>query len=385
MSSAAGHKRSREFNAPSSAATDPESNGLRFRLVGGPNSVEQLSQKLGRTWPKITEARENTDQLRRRLSGLDDLASEDASIIVFGSIGRREVTESSDVDWTLLIDGPADPNHAQVVSQIKTRLESLGLVKPGPTETFGVMAFSHELIHHIAGSHDTNQNLTRRILLLFESAAITSPLVREKVMRNILDRYITNDVIAPRPEPPKYVIPHFLLNDVVRYWRTMASDFAAKMWERQNQGWGLRNIKLRFSRKLIFVAGLLACFSFELDPPENAAEIRADRENLTSTLSNHVFAHLTNTPLESVASFLLKFPSDETGRMLFSAYDDFLGILLNPNDRDELSKLPIDNALESEVWRRARDASHNFRDALEQLFLKDKSLLSELTLRFGLF
>lgn len=35
------------------------------------------------------------------------------------------------------------------------------------------MAFSHELIHHIAGTHDTNQNLTRRLLLLFESVSAT--------------------------------------------------------------------------------------------------------------------------------------------------------------------------------------------------------------------
>lgn len=202
------------------------------------NFVRQLGHSVGLTWPNIEEGWRQSVALRQRLANFDSFSSEDASVIVFGSIGRGEVTEASDVDWTLLIDGPSDPNHAHVVSQIRNRLRDMKLEEPGRTETFGVMAFSHELIHHIAGTYDTNQNLTRRLLLLFESFAITEPLVREKVIRNVLDRYVTHDVVAPLATPPKRVIPHFLLNDVVRYWRTMASDYAAKMWERQNEGWG---------------------------------------------------------------------------------------------------------------------------------------------------
>jgi predicted nucleotidyltransferase len=349
------------------------------------DAVEILSRKLSTAWPNIAEARRRTAALRDKLATLADLSSEDAAVVVFGSVGRGEVTEASDVDWTLLIDGPSDPNHAHWVARIRERLEAIGLEKPGRTETFGVMAFSHDLIHHIAGTHDTNQNLTRRLLLLFESFAVTEPLVRGKVLRNVLDRYVTHDIVAPLAEPPKSVIPHFLLNDVVRYWRTMASDYAAKMWERQNEGWGLRNIKLRFSRKLIFVAGLLACFSFELDPPPTAEAIRADRENLPSVLANHVLRRLDVTPLNALAAALLVHSPDDTSRTIFDAYDRFLGILLDPGKRGELSALRIDRALQSSVWREAREASHGFRGGLEKLFLKNDGLLSELTLRFGVF
>lgn len=272
--------------------------------------VQLLEQRLGTSWPSIAEALRKTEVLQQQLATLADLSSADASLVVFGSIGRGELTESSDVDWTLLIDGPADPNHSLQVANIRDRLEALKLLQPGTTETFGVMAFSHELIHHVAGKHDTNQNLTRRILLLFESVAVTEPLVREKVIRNVIDRYVTHDVVVPRSERPTRVIPHFLLNDVVRYWRTMASDYAAKMWERQHKGWGLRNIKLRFSRKLIFVAGLLACFSFELDPPADADSIRADRENLPSTLTKYVLRSLQLRPLDALAGMLLRYDRD---------------------------------------------------------------------------
>ena len=119
--------------------------------------VERLGQRLNTSWESVGLARQKTHELLERLSSLSDLASEDASIVVFGSIGRGEVTDASDVDWTLLIDGPADPDHAHLVSKVRDRLESLHFAKPGTTETFGVLAFSHELVHHIAGVHDTNK------------------------------------------------------------------------------------------------------------------------------------------------------------------------------------------------------------------------------------
>jgi hypothetical protein len=359
---------------------------LRFPTVERfPSPVDLLAQRLGCEWKNMTGARARTAEARAKLEGLASLSAEDTSIIFYGSIGRAEVTESSDADWCVIVDGPSDPGHASLVADVGDRLASLGFKPPGRTETFAGLVSSHELVHHIGGTHDTNQNLTHRMLLLFESVAITQPLVRERVIRNVLDRYVTHDVIAPRAETPRDIVPHFLLNDVVRYWRTMASDYPAKMWERRREGWGLRNVKLRFSRKLIFVAGLLACFSFEWDPPADAGDIRADRESLLPRLRDHIRSHLNQTPLELLARAALASSDHSTSRRLFDAYDQFLGILADPAKWSDLERLAIENTLDSRVWKEAHDASGVFRDAIQTMFLVNDGRLKDLTMRFGVF
>jgi len=59
----------------------------------------------------------------------------------------------------------------------------------------------------------------------------------------------------------------------------MAVDFASKQRDRGGEGWGLRNAKLRMSRKLIFASGLLTCFSCHLDP-ELQSKISTDNRDM---------------------------------------------------------------------------------------------------------
>src|ERR1039457_4060013 len=115
-------------------------------------------------------------------------ASEDTSVVVFGSLARGEWTSKSDLDWTYLIDGEANSDHLKISQNIQRLFRDEGYEEPGPTGTFGNMAFSHDIIHQIGGQYDTNKNTTQRILLLLESAPIgerTEAYVR--VMRAVID------------------------------------------------------------------------------------------------------------------------------------------------------------------------------------------------------
>jgi hypothetical protein len=125
------------------------------------------------------------------------------------------------------------------------------------------MVFSHELIHEIGGEDDTNRNTTRRLLLLLESRVLGREDAYQRVVRNILNRYLLEDRGLWKGSGHR--VPRFLQNDFARYWRTMAVGFAYKLRKRAGKGWTIRNIKLRMSRKWIYVSGLLACYRCHLD------------------------------------------------------------------------------------------------------------------------
>jgi predicted nucleotidyltransferase len=135
--------------------------------------LSALEQQIGTTWPHLEEARDRAvakrAALKQALAGKD---SDDTSIVVFGSRARDEFTDGSDIDWTLLIDGHADPQHLNGAREIRAIVQLHSVKEPGPEATFGSMAWSHSLVHLIGGEDDTNRNTTQRILMLLESAAL---------------------------------------------------------------------------------------------------------------------------------------------------------------------------------------------------------------------
>src|SRR5579872_58796 len=95
------------------------------------------------------KTREDLDALLS--SRIGKYASEDTSLVVFGSLAREEWTTKSDLDWTYLIDGGANSDHLKISQEIQRLLKDEGYAEPGPTGTFGNMAFSHDIIHQIGG------------------------------------------------------------------------------------------------------------------------------------------------------------------------------------------------------------------------------------------
>lgn len=345
----------------------------------------RLEEKLGCKWEHLREADSQASQARDNLAailekGIGKFATEDANLIAFGSLARREwIDWESDLDWTYLIDGQANSRHLKITQQIRSTLEREGRIvngtfeprfaEPGATGTFGNLGFSHQLVHLIGGQDDTNKNMTQRMLLLLESVPIGPRPAYDRVVRAIIDRYLQEEAHILVEGKNRFKVPRFLLNDIVRFWRTMAVDFASKQRDRGGKGWGLRNAKLRMSRKLIFASGLLVCFQCNLDQRLQTKISTAEHDINLKHLANHIWECANSTPLDILASTIEGSGVDgEVAKTLFSAYNEFIAIMSDKEARTELKRMsPLDSRT-NPIFARIRRVSKEFESGLNKLF-----------------
>ena len=169
---------------------------------------------------------------------------------VNGSYARREATEKSDVDFFFLTTGSEASSAEESQAEFRDLLEEdLNLKLPASNGVFE-NPLPVEKIYEIGGLTDDNATLTRRMLLLLEGEWVFNESGFREVRRSLLDKYLHH-----RPEADKICM--FLLNDVIRYWRTICIDLENKV-HAHSKARDIRLIKLRFSRMLLYASGVLA-------------------------------------------------------------------------------------------------------------------------------
>lgn len=283
---------------------------------------------------------------------------------LFGSWARGEYTEYSDDDFAVIFEGsPSDDEVRRALASARKRLGVDGR-KPGSQEIFGVAFGSAALAERIGLDEDTNTNLTRRMLLLLESRPLTGRDVWERCRQRVLGAYLHHGVKHYRP-------PRFLLNDIVRYWRTIGVDFEGK--HRGSGGddskWVTRNAKLRTSRKVLFAGGLL---------PVLLCHTKAAEE-----MEAYLAAHLAATPTDRLAAAFLALGAADEGARALGAYDDFLGLLREPAVREELSRLRADTRDESPVFQQIRTLGERLEAGLLALLFETR--LAPVSRRYCVF
>src|SRR5262249_43532109 len=153
---------------------------------------------------------------------------------------------------------------------------------------------------------------------------------------------------------------------------------------RAGEGWGLRNAKLRMSRKLIFASGLLVCFGCHLNS-ELQKQISSDPNDTKSNLVNYIREQAKLTPLKILATAVEHYGGTKTvGEELFGAYTEFLKLVDDNASRQALDKLRAADSRTDVTFKHIREISQAFEHALDLLFFEN-SQLSPLTRKYGVF
>ena len=334
--------------------TVPEDNFTRaLTKLGIQDDVPTLLQNRADSSAGLESAR---DWLTNRLP-VDK--TDPVDVVVLGSYARLEASGQSDFDYLVIIH--ALPKNLGVGRQLLTLTdeyieEKVSGLSPGKTGLFGELTSAVELVEKIGLEQDTNQSHSRRLLFLEESRSIYNPELHRRLMESICDRYLL-DYGEPKPGPPR-----FLLNDVIRYWFTLAVDYQAKRIRGNNADWGLRYLKLLISRKMAFagtVSSLLLC----------SEERKATKEYLKSEFEKPPFDRLAQLALES------DFDKGDALRKAFQVAETFACSLNDQDIRNELKKITAETASSAEGnFKRLREESDNLQEALREVFFESKTL-----------
>jgi hypothetical protein len=292
----------------------------------------------------------------------------DVDLILLGSIARQEATAESDCDYFILQNGCTPDISRKILSIAHKVRTDLGFAPPGRQAVFGDIVIAANLYERIGLESDTNQNLTHRMLLLTESTSVFSTSTYDNVIDKILGRYCADYQPPLRKEKSSAKVPRYLVNDLVRFWRTMAVDFGAKRW-RSTEGNDsyLRLIKLRTTRKILFAG------------PFCSLLLVPERIKLAEELPAYLRACLKKPPLAQLASIAsdqslaprLSESSKKALKDLLEAYDNLIG-LFNERGARHVLKNP-DSAVQpfKEKADKCEQIAQTIQTCLELIFFDD--------------
>lgn len=210
---------------------------------------------------------ERLRQVSARLTASPRLSEGKVTPYAAGSLARGEAGRTSDLDVFLTTD---DQETAR--SRLCTFEVIADLIRVNQEE--GFPEFSNdgqylriysldELTAHTGSSDDDEGNyFTARMLMLLEA----QPLIHEERFREQQARVMENYFRDGAGKDD--FKPLFLLNDILRYWRTLCLNYEQTRYDRERR-WRKKNVNLKFSRMVTVFATVLPLITLprsELEP-----------------------------------------------------------------------------------------------------------------------
>jgi predicted nucleotidyltransferase len=316
------------------------------------------------SYPQIEKLKEfSVSKLKNIRFELDENLSnseykDKITVITTGSYGRHEASEESDMDWFVIFDAdlPARDTIEKELKAVSSVVDNNILKAAGSTGTFGnddaILKYSNMLIN-IGGHQDSNISLTRRMLFLLEGTWLYGENRFVNYQKKLLQKYIKEGT-------PESSVNRFLLNDIIRYYRTITTDFEHKVSE-AGKSWGLRNIKLRFSRKLLYFGGVLV-----------VSELVGKDRGLRIESAEKLFKMPVIERIAKIGS------DNEKTKDILKIYDTFLEKISDNESRNELDSVVREERFASPVYKELRalsiDFSHILAKWLEIQYHDDHSI-----------
>lgn len=207
-------------------------------------------------------------ELEKRLLPIDGLlADESLCIYATGSYGRLEAWEKSDIDLFFLCDGDqitrkfSDLKFIRLAAELIDVTEEMGFPEFSKDGRFLEIQYVDQMEEMLGSPEDDGENaFTARMLLLLESRPIYGSGLYKELLGRIIDFYYRD-----LPGHEDDFEPVFLVNDILRFWRTLTLNYEHARFEisridnedeqvEARAESALKNYKLKVSR-------LSTCFS----------------------------------------------------------------------------------------------------------------------------
>lgn len=169
-----------------------------------------------------------------------------SNVMVFsaGSLGRFEAGGNSDLDIFVV----ARPHKISRLSEVRLLAklaeinDSLGFPPFSDEMRYLKIYDGEELIADTGKPRDDSENsFTTRMLLILESYCLSNPDLYSNMISDVCANYFRDN------KGRKDFKPLFLINDLLRYWRTLCLNYE-QCRDDPNKPWRKKNVNLRFSR-----------------------------------------------------------------------------------------------------------------------------------------
>jgi len=269
-------------------------------------------------------------ELEKGIKKLPVLSSlKNICIYACGSYARKEAHTDSDIDLFFIdYDTEDDYKSHKKTDKILLDAELIRII-----DELGFPEFSNDgeylevhslknILKELGGRNDDYKNyFTTRLLMILESAPLSNKAIYKNAINKTIGAYFRD-----YDGNESNFKPVFLLNDIMRFWKTLCLNYENKRNEQnlatdeEKAKHRLKNFKLKFSRKIICYS-MITPLSMEKKPFSTKKQV-IDLTNLT--------------PLERFDSISTKSSTKKLYKELVDRYEWFLGETQKSNVGEKL-------------------------------------------------